>query len=286
MFGSDVEPLVLFSHYKGIRMKGSGITSSLHAVYSLSPGKPKAKKFYYSSDIVAGIVEQGLADEAALNETTVSQSIEECLVRSVVTDVPSLVPYMTRILASRASLPQVTDTYGVRDALEDIFREEAAGADFNSRHGLENRPLVEFARNYIRSKYSQRDTARIAEGKTYGDPLPHMLRCLDAMRDQLKRAIEDVGSVSMEGFDLEYAIKFAGDIRIALENDPCYLYFNAITFVLKNWSVFGDSTYAYSFLADLLSAASNCNDTPYDRIMFRRVCEEVMSNWPENIDAR
>ena len=206
--------------------------------------------------------------------------------RSAVTSVPSLIPYMTRILASKATLPQVNDSYGVRDALEDLFREEAAGVDFNSRHGFGNRPLVEFARNYVRSKYSQRDTVRISQGKTYGDPLPHMLRCLDAMRDKLKRTIEDVGSVSMEGFDLDYAIKFAGDIRDALENDPHYLYVNAITFVLKNWSVFGDSTYAYSFLADLLSAASNCNDTPYDRVTFKQVCEEVMRSWPENSNAR
>lgn len=267
-------------------MKGVNIASSLHAVYSLPPGKPKAKKFYYSSDVIAGIVEQGLADEAALKETTVSQLIEGHLAKSAVTNVPSLIPYMTRILASTASLPQINDTYGVRDALEDIFREEAAGTDFNSRHGFGNRPLVEFAKNYIRSKYSQHDTVRIAEGKTYGDPLPHMLRCLDAMRDQLKRAVENVGSVTEEGFNLDYAIKFAGDIRNALENDSSYLYFNAVSFVLKNWSVLGDSTYTYSFLADLMSAASNCNDTPYDRIMFRQVCEEVMSVWPENIDAR
>ena len=239
-------------------------------------GRPKAKKFNYSSRMNAAILEQVLSDNAAVHENTISGEIEDSLIRTYIPQNPEAAHFACKVnFGKQFDLEGNETKYGIREALTEFSSEEAAGINGKSLHEG-NLRMVEYAKRVLQDNRATIDS-RLAHRPGKINPIPHMLDNFDSMCQQLEAKASSTADINYS-----QAAKHARKIEQSLKDDPSFLLSNAFTCVLESWDVLGSLSCTYRFMASALEASTDWTDGPVERIRFANVCEEVMSDWAAN----
>ena len=248
--------------------------------------KPKAKKFNYSSEANAAIIERALADAAELRDCTVSSVIEETLVEAFIPSDPHASYYASKVLFGTViDLDGKARKYGIREALEDVFAEESAGISFKARHD-NNFELVSFAKGILRENRAVVDKSLRNNHNPGENPLPHMLNCWDSVCSMLEAEVQKRQAKNLLASDYGVAAESARRFEHAMKEDPGFQLFNALGLLLENWDVLGNYTYTFRFLSSAIACSTDWNDSPAERIRFANVCQSVMSEWTAIDKAR
>lgn len=259
------------------RKLGVGITSA--DLY----GKPKAKKFNYSSEANSLIVETAVADAAQVTETTSSTVIEDTLIEKFIPVNDHARYYVCGVLLGKKNLFGTTkwEKYGIREALGEIFSNESAGVQWKSAHQGEGKIIIEFATDLLCKHLSKFKQQSFNSNRIYS--INDAINSWDSICRILENSANEEGNLSTK-FALEEEALFARNTKRAMSTDNDYLLFNSFRFILQNWDLLGSWTHTWRFAAAVFDSVDDWKDSPEERIKFREVCEKVFSAW-DSLDA-
>lgn len=249
-------------------------------------GKPKPKKFNYSSEMNSMVLEQALSDTAAVRECTVSDVIEDILIDNLIPADPHAAHYVTKVLfGKRFDFAGNTKKYGIREALDEIFAAEAAGVLGQARHA-NNQPLVQYAKSILAENRAVVKRSFFDNTCKGDNPSYHMLDSWDSVCNKLEAEVERRKSEGLGVFDYQQAADYARAIEQSLRNDPSFSLATAFDCVLENWEIVGNYTYTFRFLSSAIASSVDWTDSPEERFEFAAVCQKVMSGWTAADKAR
>lgn len=256
----------------------------LQAIGALTSPEEKArqKKFLYTTESSAAILERGLSDIAILNGTTVSDVIEKLIAEKVLPENRDAARYVAAVLYGKARVMLFDEyaPYNIKLALEDIFALEAEGSGWNARHSC-NRKLVEYAASLARKYGCTIDPKYYEEGYAGENPTSHMLDAFKYVCEKIEQHAE-----SIEDKDFNEYVEWSRSAKSARQREVWMREYGSqtgmadvLSVLLQNWEVIGNYTFTFRFLTSAMKAMTGWQDSPEDRINFKEACQEVMSGW-------
>lgn len=260
------------------RKLGIGLTSG--DLY----GKPKPKKFNYSSDANSMIIETAISDYASVTESTSSAVIEDTLIDKFIPKNDHARYYVCGILLGKKNILGTTkwEKYGVREALTEIFANESIGTDWKSAHQGAGEEIVEFAYELL---LKHDDTF---QDQLFDNDFSRIYDCRnswDSVCGVLEVAAHEETNSSLSFAYTEEA-KCGRQMEEAMEHDRSFRLSNTFRFLIQNWTTLGSWTHAWRFMTAVMDSIRDWNDTPEERIEFRKVCESVFSIWDASDEAK
>lgn len=242
-------------------------------------GKPKPKKFNYSSEKNATIIESALANIAAARECSISDVIEDILIDSVIPADPYAAHYVSNVLYGRQFNADGTSVkYGIREALEDIFATESMGSSWKARHD-NNKPLVNFAKDLLMENGSTLRPNCFSAANQASESMHSLLDSWDSVCHSLEDCVRQRKANNLSTFDYEKEAKYAREIERALHTDASFKLFNTFVFILQNWSLLGQLTHTFRFMSTAIALSIDWTDSRIEQFRFSSVCQEVMNGW-------
>lgn len=250
---------------------GFGVISEDHY------NKPKAKKFNYSSDANAAIIESAIADLASITERTTSSVIEDILIDQLLPKNEHARRYVCAVLLGTKNSvnTKITGKYGIREALVQIAGQESAGTGWQSVHQGTGRAIIEYAADLL-----QKNVSTFNE-KLFEDCYSRVhdaINFWDSICGVMEIAANDEHNPHVK-FVLEEEARFARITERSMSYSCDYYLFNSFRFLLQNWDILGTWTHSWRFVSAALESVNDWDDSPEDRIAFSKVCEEVFGIW-------
>lgn len=243
-------------------------------------GKPKAKKFNYSSELNAAILEQALADDAQIENCTVSYILESLLIERYIPQNDHARHYVTKVLYGKTINPLTgaESKYGIREALRDIFENESTGEYFKAKH-TNNRELVKFTRDLLIDnsatfreellKNIQSTVNPVALAISAWEPL--CIKVGDVARNDECDPLLKSDYLREEDYG-----KMMSDV---MSRDSMWNPQMNVNFILTHWNILGNYSGTFRFLSLALDATNGWDDSATARIEFTDICDRVMSEW-------
>lgn len=227
--------------------------------------KPKAKKFFYSNEGNSIVLDQAISDLADISGETISSVIEGALIdRLLPSDDLARQLYCRVLVGAKNQIPD-----GIRETLEQVFRDEAAGTEARARHD-NNRLLVILARD-LTHEHNTRVESATSSGASI---LPHLLSNWGTTCSAMEE--DSYPDLAMKGRELASSLT---------DNPSGFPASAAVDLILLGWDSVGYRSSTFRFLASLMEVICPWEDTPLDRQRFKVACEEVMAGWAVT-DAR
>lgn len=245
--------------------------------------KPKPKKFNYSSEANALILESAISDCAALTAKTTSSIIEDTLIDRFIPLNDHARYYVCGVLLGKKNnLGAKTWTkYGIREALVEITSNESIGTEWQSAHRGTGKAIIEYA-----SELLQKNTSKFCKeqfNSSYSR-VRDAINSWDSIIGVLDVAANNEANLHQK-IALEKEVRLAQATKETMSLNPNYYVFNAFRFILQNWDILGAWTHTWRFVSAVLESVDSWEDAPEDRIAFREVCEDVFSVW-DGTDAK
>lgn len=238
-------------------------------------------KFQFSDKLTKLIIERRIKDLSYYADLTNSEIVERTLM-SLLPRSATASRYVNQVLLGRRYAYDlkgklVEEPYGIREALIDIFRDNADGTDKAHHDNL--RPLVVFTREILPRRYATYKRNLGEEGwqgfvvKKWEAMERDIMHSQDGEKDVLK----SIRNVS----DRKYRDQYAFELE---KEYPEILPFNYVVNILDNWDILKSFSSTYEFLFAFIEGLEPWHDADIDRIEFQSICDEVMLPWDEQSD--
>ena len=239
--------------------------------------KTRQKKFNFSDDVSADVLEARIEDETALTGRGISEIIQGSIIEALMPENTSAFEYTARLYNG---LGDSARPYRIRDALSDIICAEAAGVGQHPAHGGD-RKIFELARD-VCADHGVEISRQTETTGSRESMWPYLVDRWDSVCKIVSRAATTAeGAREEDDPDAREARLILRELecgaRVALA-DPLGL-------ILSSWTTLGIRSVTYRAVSVMLRSAAPWDDTPAERIRFAEVCQEVMSGW-EAQDAR
>lgn len=245
-------------------------------------GKPKPKKFNYSSEANSLIIETAISDFAKVTESTSSAVIEDTLIEKFIPLNDRARYYVCGVLLGKKNIFGSTkwEKYGIREALSEIFESESAGTQWKSVHNGVGKEIVEYACRLISN---HKDTFQESLFNKDYSRVRDCLNSWDSICGVMDIAAREESDFSSK-FCLEEEARYAHQIKHAMSYSCDYRLFNALRFLIQNWEILGPWTHTWRFLSAVMDSINDWQDSPEERINFRKACDNIFSIW-DSYDA-
>ena len=239
---------------------------------------PKQKKFNYSDESTYYVLEQAIADMAAITNSNSSDVIEGILTEHLMPQESRAKTYFARVLLNACDNP--LDEYSamsLQKALSSIAEEESAGINLQSVHGGEGEEFFIFADKMLRRNQS---TIRKWLSKSEQSQLDYMeaTACISSLEAELKRISNESKDIT-EVCNLTQGYLLMRQIRdkFSLNSD---LQLSSVTLaIINNWKYLGHLSTTWRCLSSILSIINEWDEQAEDRYEFKNVCSSVFTKW-------
>lgn len=238
--------------------------------------RPKQKKFNYSNEANFRVIERGISDLASVGDTNSSAIIESILIDKLMPENEDARKYYSAVLFGEKypSFNAQPTKYDIQDALEDIFIHESAGYDFQSKHEGAGKSIVEYACEVL-----------LEHGITLKTNAPigwdhyDLLSSWDSVCERLEYLEEERLKRNEDNSVIFEAAKLSRHYERSMKENPNFLLFEAVQFLIHCWEHVGARTCTWRFMSFTMKAAQNWSSTPEERLGFKDVCQAVFSEW-------
>lgn len=220
------------------------------------------KMIVFSSDRMKAIIENMIADEAAVENRSASALIEKHLYNDL----------MPQNKDARFWLdPLYQGEWSVGNVLHAAFAANAAGTRgaWSSKWG-NFLPLIEFAK----TQESLCNTVPTGEEQE----LHHFRSQLDSICEKLESLAEDKENPDAPYYANE--AKYARDLLKEAKEEPQYMrYINFYQLVIDNWEILKDWSITFRMLCDLATMEKGWRNTPEVRYELTRILSDISKEW-------
>lgn len=233
--------------------------------------RPVAKKFQYSTGYNHKIIENCLADRAAITGRTVSELIEEIVREDVLPKDPIARDYIQAVqLRNNSHSKNELTNYGIRDALSSIYQTVSAGDGVKVRY-TNAKPLVEFGEELLAEHEVK---LKKLKNPQPADDISELEYSFESLCVAMKKYATKSDNPALER-EITRAREVILPNILSASVDPMEI----MNLILRNWHAVADNALTFRVLYWLFRACKEWDDTPLDRIHFQTVCEQVMSEW-------
>lgn len=226
------------------------------------------KMFVFSSEPIKKLLEAIAADQAAVENRSVSATLEKHLIDSMLPNEKNARWFV------ECSLYGPRDGNRIGNTLQQIFAFNAAGTRgaWSSRFG-NLLPIVEFAR----AESCLCNTIPTGEERE----LHHFRSQLDSICQCLEGLAAEAEENSRKYYYHKEA-KFARDLLKEATDEPQYMrYSNIYQLLIENWEDFKDWSIPFRLLSDMASMEKGWRDTEETRVRLLTLLKEVSAAWQE-----
>lgn len=247
-------------------------------------GKPKAKRFNYSSESNALILDQAVQDRAAIAETTYSSEVENLLIEEFIPKNNLARKFYCSVLLGKVNYLSSSrwSKYGIREAAVEIFEYESCGTGWEPRHDGTGIEFVDFI-NKLFVKYD----VKLDRDNTDkdNDCIYSLIKYAKYLAENLDRAAKTEDDKQLLEIE-EIAAESFRQIHNELRNESkSYRLIYALSPVIRYWNLLSRHQNTWRYLIFLIQSSTNWDDSPEDRIEFREVISKLMEHW-EYIESR
>lgn len=199
-------------------------------------------------------------DKAILTDSNFSATIEEILIKNILTGNPASDYYIEFIYKQ-----------GLKETFIALMQNLSAGINFKASE-QNAYPLIKLGMNIVSSPFSSCIDKEYSD--LYDGHFPSNCK-------QVAKTLEYHASQKELTFDekmlLEYDLTL---LKNSTKDGVAFIPYNYFSLVLKNWEALGDNTFTFRMLFDVVALSdSNLWDKPKHRLQAIECIKEVTSSW-------